>query len=403
MISVNIIEDVILAETMAKKAKPKFKRKFKILFLILSLSIVFFAFSIIYSEKLDENYSELLNKLAELNKPKYPLLDKVDYDNRVFNLANISEYIKPISSSTKIRVATTTASTTSPSTLKYYVTSWGKFKMKSPLWPASTTYPGDGAILPFKRIIAYYGNFYSKNMGILGEYPEDEVLSRLQKETDAWNLADPKTPALPAIHYIAVTAQGSAGYDGKYRARMQFDQIDKAIRMAKKVNGIVFLDIQVALSNVQTEIPLLEKYLKMPQVHLAIDPEFSMKDGSKPGRKIGTMDAKDINYAIEYLKKLVVENDLPPKILIVHRFTEEMMTNYKNIEIVPEVQIVINMDGWGTPTKKLGTYQYVVYQEPVQFTGFKLFYKNDTKTGTSLMTPEQLLKITPIPIYIQYQ
>ncbi len=115
------------------------------------------------------------------------------------------------------------------------------------------------------------------------------------------------------------------------------------------------------------------------------------------------MDAKDINYAIDYLSKLVQENNLPPKVLIVHRFTEDMVTNYKNIEIVPEVQVVINMDGWGIPVKKLGTYQYTVFQEPVQFTGFKLFYKNDTKTGTLLMTPEDLLKITPVPIYIQYQ
>ncbi len=385
---------------MAKKAKSKFKKKFKILFLILGFSIIFFAFSIIYSEKLDENYSELLNKLAELNKPKYPPLDTVDYDHRIFDLANMTEYIKPVSSSTKISTSTAGASTSTP---KYYVTSWGKMKMKSPLWPAQTIYPNDGAILPFHRIIAYYGNFYSKNMGILGEYPEDEVLARLQKEVDAWTLEDPETPAIAAIHYIAVTAQGSAGFDGKYRARMQFDQIDKAIRMAKKIHGIVFIDIQVALSDVQTEIPLLEKYLKIPEVHLAIDPEFSMKTGARPGTIIGTMDAKDINFAIGYLSNIVKENDLPPKILIVHRFTEAMLTNSEKIKITPEVQVVINMDGWGTPTKKLGTYQYVIYQEPVQFTGFKLFYKNDTKTGTALMTPEDLLKITPKPIYIQYQ
>ncbi len=388
---------------MAKKTKPKFKRKFKILFLILSLSIIFFAFSMIYSKRLDENYSELLNKLVELNKPKYPPLDKQDYDNRVFALANMTEYIKPVSSSTKIKISTSSVASTSSSTPRYYVTSWGNMRMKSPLWPVHTLYPNDGAILPFKRIIAYYGNFYSKNMGILGQYPEDEVLTRLQAEVDKWNTADPETPALPAIHYIAVTAQGSAGFDGKYRARMQFDQIDKAIRMAKKINGIVFLDIQVALSDVKTEIPLLEKYLKMPDVHLAIDPEFSMKTGARPGTIIGTMDATDINFAIDYLKNLVMKNNLPPKILIVHRFTGPMITNYQKIETIPEVQVIINMDGWGTPTKKLGTYQYVIYQEPVQFTGFKLFYGNDTKTGIPLMTPEEVLKITPKPIYIQYQ
>ena len=33
-------------------------------------------------------------------------------------------------------------------------------------WPVKTEYPLPGAILPFKRIIAFYGNLYSKQMGI---------------------------------------------------------------------------------------------------------------------------------------------------------------------------------------------------------------------------------------------
>ena len=71
---------------------------------------------------------------------------------------------------------------------------------------------------------------------------------------------------------------------------------------------------------------------------------------------------------------------------------------------MPEVQIVMNMDGWGVAAKKRDTYKQFIYAEPVQFTGFKLFYKNDTLTpGSTLMTPAELLKLTPQPIYIQYQ
>ncbi len=99
---------------------------------------------------------------------------------------------------------------------------------------------------------------------------------------------------------------------------------------------MVFLDVQVGLSNLQTEIPLLEQYLKLPEVELAIDPEFSMKTGARPGTVIGTMDATDVNYAADYLAKIVKENAIPPKILLVHRFTEEMVTNYKNIRPSPK-------------------------------------------------------------------
>ncbi|PRY49490.1 hypothetical protein B0I27_11146 [Arcticibacter pallidicorallinus] len=272
-------------------------------------------------------------------------------------------------------------------------------------WPVKNQpYPLSGAILPFKRVIAYYGNLYSKRMGILGEYAPKEMLSRLNVEVKKWEKADPKTPVQPALHYIAVVAQGDGGKDGKYRFRMPEKHIDSVINMAKTINAIVFLDIQVSLSTIQDELPLLEKYLKLPNVHLGIDPEFSMKTGAKPGSRIGTYDAADINYCSQYLARLVKENNLPPKIFVIHRFTRKMVTNTKNIKLRPEVQVVMHMDGWGEPELKKGTYRHFIFPEPVQFAGFKIFYKNDLKKAPNrLMTPEELLKLKPQPIYIQYQ
>ncbi len=272
------------------------------------------------------------------------------------------------------------------------------------IWPVKTTYPKDGALLPFNRIVAYYGNLYSTKMGVLGEYPEVEMFQKLEAEVKKWQEADPETPVIPALHYIAVVAQGSAGEDGKYRTRMPSAEIDKVIKMAEKINAIVFLDIQVGFSNVETEIPLLSKYLAMPQVHLAIDPEFSMKGAIRPGKVVGTLDAADINFASDYLANLVQEHKLTPKILIIHRYTQKMVTNYKQIKILPEVQFIMNMDGWGEQAKKINTYQQFIYKEPVQFTGFKLFYKNDLwPPSTGMFAPADLLKLRPKPIYIQYQ
>jgi len=272
-------------------------------------------------------------------------------------------------------------------------------------WPVKNApYPLPGAILPYKRVVAYYGNLYAKKMGILGELPPNEMLAKLKGEVKNWERADPQTPVQPALHYIAVVASGSAGKDGKYRNRMPFKQIDSVLTLAKKAKAIVFLDVQVALSNIHTELPLLEKYLMMPQVHFGMDPEFSMKDGSLPGKKIGTYDAADINYVSNYLAGLVKKYNLPPKILIVHRFTKKMVTNYQNIKLHPEVQLVMDMDGWGEPDLKEGTWRYFIHNEPVQFTGFKLFYKNDIKKAPHhMLTPEEVLKKKPYPIYIQYQ
>jgi len=270
-------------------------------------------------------------------------------------------------------------------------------------WKMQESEPLPGAILPYKRIIAFYGNLYSKNMGILGELPKQEVLDKLMKEVKAWEEADTVMQVQPALHYIAVTAQMLPGKGNKYRLRMPFSQIDSVMKMAEKINAIVFLDIQVALSTLEEEVPQLEKYLKLPNVHLGIDPEFSMKGGQKPGSVIGVFDAADINYASGYLQKIVKENNLPPKILVVHRFTQGMVKNYKSIKTVPEVQVVMHMDGWGFPAKKIDTYKQFIYKEPVEYTGFKLFYKNDTKGNGRLLTHKELLNLKPQPVYIQYQ
>jgi hypothetical protein len=327
--------------------------------------------------------------------PTIPPLDTHLYDTELLSLAHVATtspwYLSFLEgTTTPIDPATGQATST---------------LVKQPLWPVKAAYPEDSrAILPSHRIVAYYGNFYSTGMGVLGQYPEAQVIPMLQAAVAQWQAADPTTPVTPAIEYIAVTAQGSAGADGMYRARMPASQIDLALQYATQVNGIVILDVQDGLSTVQDEIPPLEKYLAMPNVHLALDPEFSMKDGTPPGDEIGTMDATDINYVINYLSKLVKDNNLPPKILVIHRFTEGMVTNVQDIAPTPQVQVVMDMDGWGFPDKKINTYDAVINPEPVQFTGVKLFYKNDLlPPSTAMLTPQQILNLTPSPIYVQYQ
>ncbi len=339
-------------------------------------AIVAIVYTVGYSNLFATEYRSAAADLAE-RFISLPELNKADYDARLLALAHVSP---------SALLATSTATSTPR------------------LWPVKTVYPKADAILPFKRIVAYYGNFYSKGMGVLGEYPTDEVLAMLASTTAKWAAADPTTPVVPAIHYIAVVAQATAGKEGNYILRMPDDQIDHALDLANRIHGLVFLDVQVGKSTLERELPMLEKYLKMPQVHLGVDPEFSMKFGNRPGTVIGTFDAADINYTAQYLAGLVKTYHLPPKILVIHRFTQNMVTNYKKIQPLPEVQIVMDMDGWGSNEKKKGTYNAVISPEPVQFTGMKLFYKNDLKPpSTGLLTTTEVLDLTPAPIYIQYQ
>jgi hypothetical protein len=271
-------------------------------------------------------------------------------------------------------------------------------------WPIKYPQPLPGAIVPNKRIIAYYGNPRSKRMGVLGEYPKDEMLRRLKEEVEQWQKADPAHPVQPALHLIASVAQDKPGVGGKYRMVMPDKIINDVYGWAKEAKAIMFVDIQTGLDNIRTLLPRFEWILKNPDVHLAMDPEFNLvASGKRPGAKVGTYDAVDINYAAAFLANLVKKHNLPPKVFIVHRFTRNMVTNAKQIELRPEVQVVINMDGWGAPFLKRDTYQDYIVREPVQFTGFKLFYHNDTKMGHPLLKPQEVLRLVPAPLYIQYQ
>jgi hypothetical protein len=263
-----------------------------------------------------------------------------------------------------------------------------------------------GALLPANRIVAYYGNPHSKKMGVLGEYPEQQMLGMLDKTVALWRQADPSTPVIPAIHLVTVIAQGDAGADGGWRRRETPDMIERAYGWAKSRKGLLILDIQGGHSTLQQEVPLLLKYLQRPDVHLGIDPEFYMhhdKEGVRPSAKIGQMTAADVNYVIQTLDKLVADNHLPPKILVVHRFTRLMVPDAEDIKPTPRVQVVMDMDGWGPPWLKFDSYRDYIVQHPVQFTGFKIFYHNDVRKGDALLTPLEVLGLLPRPLYIQYQ
>jgi hypothetical protein len=294
-------------------------------------------------------------------------------------------------------------------------------------WPvAGLPEPLPGSLLPANRIVAYYGTPRSTRMGVLGRIPPDSMLPRLERTARLWAAADSTRSVMPALHLIATVAQGKPGPGGKYRLRLGSGVIDSVARWAEDRGWILILDIQIGHSTVAAELEPLLPYLRRPYVHLALDPEFAMKNGGVPGKRIGSLDASDVNTAVDLLVKLVDEEKIPPKILVVHRFTQRMLTNHDRIERDPRVQIVIDMDGFGEYQHKQEAYRRWIVPYPVQYTGFKLFYKNDRKPqyrseadarwscpdsvalavgcgDDGLMTPEQVLRLHPRPDYIQYQ
>ena len=267
-------------------------------------------------------------------------------------------------------------------------------------WPTPPA-PRDGALLPNARIIAAYGHPASRKMGILGSLPAGALEDSLASLVALWRRADSTRTTLGALHLIATVAQGHPGRDGHYRLRHPAAAIDRIVARARARGWIAILDVQPGQAPLGPEVDRLMPWLASPDVHLAIDPEFAMPAGQKPGGRIGTLDAATINPVLQRLARLVDSLGLPPKVVIIHRFTGPMLTNEHELLRDPAVQLVIQMDGWGTPALKRATYKDVVTRRPVQSTGFKLF--TTARHDGTPMAPEAVLRLRPVPLYAQYQ
>jgi hypothetical protein len=258
-------------------------------------------------------------------------------------------------------------------------------------------------VLPARRIVAYYGNPLSKRMGVLGEYPVDVMLAKLDREVAAWNAADPAHPAQPALHLIATVAQGAPGKDGMYRYRVHPELIEKVYGWARQKQALLFLDVQIGKSTLEEELKVLLPVPAAPRRAPRPRPRVRDDQGRAPRQARGHVRRLAHQLRVGGARRPRDAAPLPPKVLVVHRFTGPMLTNVMQVRRDSRVQVVIDMDGWGPPYGKRATWSRFIYPYPLQYTGFKLFYHNDTKAGHPLMTPQDVLALHPDPLYIQYQ
>lgn len=254
-------------------------------------------------------------------------------------------------------------------------------------------------LLPDNRIMTFYGFPGNAEMGILGEHDKQRVLELMREQAAAYEAVDASRPVLIGMEVIASVAQPEPQADGSYLLDTPSETLNEYAAFADANDILLFLDVQIGRRTVQAEIEGLRPWLEKPFVHLALDPEFAMREGEIPGEHIGQIDASDIALTQQYLVDLTTELGLPPKVLIVHQFHYTMIENKGQVEPMAGVQLVIDADGWGTPAEKRATYDVVIGQQPVEFHGTKLFYRQDVP----LMTPEEILDLEPSPDLIIYQ
>jgi hypothetical protein len=258
--------------------------------------------------------------------------------------------------------------------------------------------PSEGP-LKNHRLVTYYGTPQSENMGILGTMEPEEFMKKLKEQTQAYSDADPDRPAVPTIELITTMAQNEPGPDGDYVRMTSEENIETYVELAEKHDALVILDIQLGTDTVMNQVKMVEKWLKHPQVHLAIDTEFHVAEGEKPGEDLGQVDGREIQEAVEYVSKLTEKNNLPDKLVLVHQFTGHVLTHKDAIQPTNNVEVAINFDGWGPAADKQALYKKYIRDEPNQYGGFKIFYDKDVP----VLTPEDVLKMDPSPAIVNYQ
>jgi len=249
------------------------------------------------------------------------------------------------------------------------------------------------ALLPRYRIVSYYGHPHTENMGIVGEMSKEDLLVKLREEQAAYEAADPSRPVMPAIEVIASVAQNWPADNDTYLLHTDDATIQEYVDFTAENGILLILDLQIGHNTVRDEIDRIEKWLLYEHVHLALDPEFAMPDGVIPGTAIGGVDAADITYTQERLAKLALDNDLPPKVLIVHQFYEGMIRDSRQLAPVEGVQMIIEFDGFGDPANKIAGYNLFIRDRPIEFGGIKLFIRQDDP----LMTPADVVALQPPP------
>jgi hypothetical protein len=217
-------------------------------------------------------------------------------------------------------------------------------------------------------------------------------------ERAAQPFARKSRPVLPAMELIAVVAAAHPGEGDRYNLRQPDSVIRRYLKAARKAKALLILDIQPGRSDFFTESKRLRKWLKEPDVGLALDPEWRMGPGQIPGQVIGRVSAREVNATSAWLDQLVTRYKLPQKLLLIHQFTDDMVPE-PELKERKGLAYVLNVDGFGTQALKIAKYNSFAAQAKQFRRGFKLFYSEDTDT----MSPAEVMGLQPRPDVVVYE
>ena len=261
--------------------------------------------------------------------------------------------------------------------------------------------PGGGYLMfPGRRLVALYGNPQTVDLGVLGEQDIDGSVDRVRQLSAGYN-ADGLT-VLPTFEIIATVAAADAGLDDNYSNEMTVDFLRPWVDRAAREGIYVLLDLQPGRSDFLTQAKLYEELLLLPNVGLALDPEWRLEPDQVHLRQIGHVSAEEVNSVVDWLATLVRDNHLPQKMLLLHQFRSSMLEDRDQIATPTELAVVIQMDGQGAISDKYKTWAVITdgWQTAGWRFGWKNFYDEDFPGP---ITPREVLDLIPTVVYVSYQ
>ena len=207
-------------------------------------------------------------------------------------------------------------------------------------------------------------------------------------------------PVIPAFEIIATVAQAHPG-DGSYSFQTPVATLRPWVQRATAAGLYVVLDLQAGRASLLAQAEKYRSLLTMPDVGLAVDPEWKLQPDQLPLRQIGSVSIREVNGVARWLAGLTARYRLPQKLLVLHQFRLSMISNEQRLDTHhDDLAIVIHMDGQGTPADKQQTWAAVVGAAPRGvFLGWKNFYVKDHP----MLSPRQTMARTPEPVMISYQ
>lgn len=255
------------------------------------------------------------------------------------------------------------------------------------------------SILAQHQIVSYYGNPYTELMGILGSDNLEAVADLLETHAARYDKLNGPLDVIPAIHLVYAVAQPHPTDNGLYLQYVDDETLDRYLALTEERGMLLFLDLQIGRSSVANEIEKVLPYLSRPNVHVALDPEFAVDSRYAPGDIIGSLTAADIDIAQRMLQDLVIAERLPPKLLMVHQFLDEMVLDSNTIDRFSGVELIIDVDGFGPAAVKRATYEEYARRPYAAHAAIKLFFEYDP----DLMSEEDVLFLEPTPAVVIYQ